>query len=65
MEFGKEHIAFMKRIGVSIDFSKELRDSDYEVIENKVSAHLQKKGFDADYSPTEDGKMCEAILDMI
>ena len=65
MKFSKEQMDFMKKIGISIDFSKPLRDDDYEQIEEKVSAHLQKKGFDKDYAPTADGKMCEAILDMM
>ena len=65
MKFSKEQMDFMKKIGISIDFSKPLRDDDYEQIEEKVSAHLQAKGFDKDYAPTADGKMCEAILDMM
>lgn len=65
MEFGRNQIDFMNRIGISIDFSKSLSDSDYESIEEKVSAHLQKKGFDKDYHPTPDGRMCESILDML
>lgn len=65
MKFSKEQMDFMKKIGISIDFSKPLRDDDYEQIEEKVSAHLQVKGFDKDYAPTADGKMCEAILDMM
>ena len=65
MKFSENQIEFMKKIGISIDFSKNLSDSDYELIEEKVSDHLQKKGFDAEYEPTEEGKMCESILDML
>lgn len=65
MKFSENQIEFMKKIGISIDFSKNLSDSDYELIEEKVSEHLQKKGFDAEYEPTEEGKMCESILDML
>lgn len=65
MKFSNEQVDFMKRIGVSIDFSKPLHDDDYGQIEDKVSAHLQRYGFDKDYKPTKDGTICENILDMI
>lgn len=65
MEFNKNQIEFMKRIGISINFSNKLSDSDYVLIEEKVSEHLQKYGFDDKYEPTEEGKICESILDML
>jgi len=65
MKFNQNQIEFLKRIGVSINLSDSLSDSDYELIETKVSEHLQKQGFDKDYEPTKDGKMCESILDML
>ncbi len=65
MAFSKNQIEFMKEIGISVDFSKQLSDADYEAIEEKVAEHLQKNGFDKDYLPTEDGKMCESILDAL
>ena len=65
MAFNKDQIEFMKKIGISVDFSKELSDADYEAIEETVADHLQKNGFDANYLPTEEGKMCESILDIL
>ncbi len=65
MAFSKNQIEFMKKIGISVDFSKPLSAADYETIEEKVSTHLQKNGFDKDYLPTEEGKMCESILDLL
>lgn len=63
--FCNNQIAFMKSIGISVDFSKPLSDADYADIEEKVSEHLQKHGFDANYLPSEDGKLCESILDLL
>ena len=63
MAFSNDQIEFMKKIGISVDFSKDLSDADHEAIEEKVAEHLQKSGFDKDYLPTEEGKMCESILD--
>lgn len=63
MKFSKSQIEFMKKIGISIDFNN-ISDDDYIVIEEKVSEHLQKKGFNEDYSPNKDGEMCETILDI-
>ena len=65
MKFNENQIEFMKKIGVSVDFSKELTDSDYETIEEEVSEYLQAYGFDGDYEPTEEGIMCESILDVL
>lgn len=63
MAFSKNQIEFMKKIGVSLDFSKPLSDADYGIIEERVAEHLQKSGFDKDYLPSAEGKMCESILD--
>ena len=65
MEFSKKQIEFMQEIGVSVDFSKKLTDSDYETIEEKVSTYLQAHGFDKNNEPTEAGIMCESILDLL
>lgn len=65
MIFNKDQIDFMRSIGVSVNSFDAPSDADYEQIETKVSEHLQKKGFNKDYSPTADGKMCEAILDVL
>lgn len=64
MKFNKNQIEFMKKIGISINF-EDISDDDAILIEDKVSDYLQKKGFNEDYSLTEDGEMCESILDML
>lgn len=63
IEFSKTQIDFMKKIGISFNFSN-ISDDDYILIEEKVSDYLQKKGFNEDYTPNRDGEMCESILDM-
>ena len=63
IEISKTQIDFMKKIGISFNFSN-ISDEDYILIEEKVSAYLQKKGFNEDYTPNKDGEMCESILDM-
>ena len=65
MKFNENQIAFMRKIGISITFSETLSDKDILLIEEKVSEHLQKHGFDSEYKPTKDGEMCESILDML
>ncbi len=65
MKFNNDQIMFMKKINIPINFSDNLNDSDYEMIEDKVSEHLQEKGFDENYEATEEGKICESILDML
>ena len=65
MKFSKNQIEFMKKIGISINSFDNPSDKDIDAIEEKVSEHLQKKGFDKNYSATADGEMCESILDML
>ena len=65
MKFTENQIKFMKSIGVSVPSFQTLSASDVEQIEDKVSEHLQIKGFNADYSINESGKMCESILDIL
>lgn len=65
MKFKNKHIEFMKKIGIRVRSYSNPSASDIALIESKVSEHLQKKGFDADYAPTEDGLLCEEILDIL
>lgn len=64
MKFKNTQIEFMKKIGISINH-KNISDSDILLIEEKVSEYLQEKGFNEDYSPNQEGEMCESILDML
>ena len=64
MKFNNNQIEFMKKIGISINFDN-ISDDDYVKIEEKVSVHLQKKGYNEDYLPNRDGEMCESILDVL
>lgn len=65
LKFTENQIEFMKSLGVSVPSFQNLSDADIEQIEDKVSEHLQLKGFNADYSINESGKICESILDIL
>lgn len=60
--FNNKQKEFMKKIGVSVNFD-HLTDDDCIAIEEIVAERLQKNGFDKDYNPTDEGLMCESILD--
>lgn len=62
--FNENQIAFMKNIGIDIDFDR-LSDADMILIEDKVAHELETKGFDENYKPTETAIMCESILDLL
>ena len=64
MKFNEKQIEFMRDIGIVVDFEK-LSDADLALIEEKVADRLETSGFDEDYNATDEGKMCESILDMI
>lgn len=63
MIFTEEQIAFMESIGIHANFQAPTDDEILD-IEDKVSDHLQTKGFTEDYEPTEEGRLCESILDV-
>ncbi len=62
--FSKKQIEFMQRIGLTINFENP-SDDELGIVEEKVSEYLQEYGFDKEYNPTEDGKICESILDSL
>ena len=64
MKFDEEQIEFMKKIGIDVDFDN-LSDDDFVFIEENVANEYEIRGLDQDYNPTETGKMCESILDIL
>lgn len=64
MKFNEKQIEFMKDIGIAVDF-ENLSDADLVLIEEKVADRIETSGFDKDYNTTDEGNMCESILDMI
>lgn len=61
--FTQEQLEFMKKIGLNV--APPFSDDDYIAIEEQVGDYLQIYGFDEQYEPTADGRMCEAILDAL
>lgn len=64
MKFNNKQIEFMRNIGIDVDFDN-LSDDDIINIEDKVADKYEMEGLDEKYNPTETGKMCESILDMM
>ncbi len=62
--YTKKEQAYMRAIGLNLDFDN-LSDDDYAAIEEKVGDYLMYCGFDDDYEPNEDGRMCEGIIDKL
>lgn len=54
----KIQIALMQSLGLN-------QDTPLDIIEDKVSEYLEKNGFDENYNITDEGKICESILDCI
>lgn len=67
MPFTNGELDLMRRIGVKFDFGhmENFTDNDLFDIIDIVSNHLQIHGFDQDYEPTPDGKICEDILEKL
>lgn len=62
--FDQEQIKYMIKIGLNFDFTN-LSDDNIIEIEEKIGDRLMMVGFDKDYEPNWDGRMCESILDVI
>ncbi|MBE5813971.1 MAG: hypothetical protein E7320_02025 [Clostridiales bacterium] len=62
--FSEAEKVFLKSIGINANFDT-ISDDEFATIEEKVSEHLQKRGFDEEYEPTKEGLMCESILDKL
>ena len=64
VKYSDEQVKFMKGIGIDVDFDN-LTDDDIVEIETRVGDKYVMDGLDEDYNPTEEGMMCESILDMM
>jgi len=62
--FSDEQKKYLKRLGLKIDFSNVL-DDDLLKIEEAVSDRLEMYGFDEKYDVTQEGAICESILDLL
>lgn len=62
--FDQEQRKYMIKIGLNLDFD-DLSDDDIVKIDDVVGDRLMMVGFDENYEPNWDGRMCESILDVI
>lgn len=60
-----EQIAFIRRIGISIDSTSVLSDEELADLEDKLQIYYQANGLDEDYLPTPDGRLCESIIELL
>lgn len=65
MNFTDKQRRFLESIGVYIGNNQDISDAELISIEEKLSNILQINGFDGSYEPTEIGKLCEEILDLL
>lgn len=54
----ERQVLFIKSLGLN-------HETPLNVIEDRVSEYLEKYGFDENYNITDEGKICESILDCI
>ena len=62
--FTQEEISLMRKIGLDLDFDN-LSDNDWCEIEDVIGDYLTLKCLDKDYNPSEEGLVCESILDKL
>ena len=61
--FNEDQLNMFKEIGKSIE-DREYSDDEIIELEDLIADRLMHSGFDDDYNPNEEGKICESILDI-
>ncbi len=61
----KKQLDFLNSIGIKYDFSKKLSDDELSDLEERLGDFLTLEAVDENYIPTEQGLICEEILDLI
>ena len=62
--FTKEEITYMRTLGLDLDYSN-LSEADLNRMEEVIINRLQLFGIDENYELTEDGVICELIIDKL
>lgn len=65
LPFEEKHAAFAPTVGIQFDITQDLTDDLVDSLTAAVSSYLQRHGLDERYGPTENGMMCEEMLDII
>lgn len=61
--FNKEQLNLFKEMGKPIE-DREYSDDEIIELENLIADRLMYSGFDGDYEPNKEGRICESILDI-
>lgn len=61
--FNEDQLNMFKEIGESIE-DREYSDDEILELEDLIADRLMHSGFDENYNPNEEGKICESILDI-
>ncbi|WP_313758463.1 hypothetical protein [Tissierella sp.] len=61
--FNEEQLKMFEKLGKSIE-DRAYSDDEILELEDLIADRLMYSGFDEDYNPNEEGKICESILDV-
>lgn len=61
--FNEDQLNMFKEIGKSIE-DRDYSDDEILELEDLIADRLMHSGFDENYNPNEEGKICESILDI-
>ena len=61
--FNEDQLNMFKEIGKSIE-DRDYSDDEILELEDLIADRLMHSGFDKNYNPNEEGKICESILDI-
>lgn len=61
--FTEIQLDMFKKLGKAIE-DREYSDNELLELEDLIADRLMCSGFDKDYNPNEEGRICESILDI-
>ena len=65
LSFDQEQRNLLKKLGIQFDIEQDLTDEQIIYIGEAVGDYLVQNCLDKNYNPTQDGMICESIIDYI
>lgn len=65
IKFNESQIVFLNKLNFDFDINTDLTDDQIEIIDDKVSDYFSSNGIGPDDSITDEGLLCESIIDIL
>lgn len=65
LHFDEKQLKLLKKLDIPFDIEQDLTDEQIVYIEEAVGDYLVRSCLDKNYNPTQEGMICESIIDYI